>query len=123
MAISLDIIILTLLQDGKTLRFFEGILKAVEATYVNGRPLYAAQPEGTPRSVFTVISHQDLEDMPQANRLDLLRKGHILEVDRPVEPFKFDKAGMRTLGRLDHVVSVQGQSLISNHNMSTDLLL
>lgn len=50
-----------------------------------------------------------MEKMSPAEKLELFRQGHILETDRPVKKMQFDKAGLRNLGFLRKVVTVQGK--------------
>lgn len=94
-------------QHKSTLTLFEGILKAVESKYRDGLPRHAALSVKA-QSVFTVVSHEDMKAMSHLEKLELFRKGHILETDRPVVPFKFDKVGICSLGRPRQVISVQG---------------
>lgn len=96
------------MQHKSTLKFYEDIRKAVEANYIEGRPPHTVQSPQSP-SVFTVVSHEKMKAMSPSEKLELFRKGHILETDRPVEPFKFDKAGICSLARPRQVITVQGQ--------------
>ncbi len=87
------------------MELLKALKKAVEGSYIDGKPMHIAEPDN---STFKVLTHRELQTMSPALRQELFRNRHIIEIERPVDDVKFDKEGLERMGCITNVVSIQG---------------
>lgn len=97
-------------QAAEDVERFSAFLDAIEASYVNGKPLHVARPS---QSILAVYSEQEFRHMADKEVLEVLRHKHILITDRPGEPCNFDEDGLSQLKLLTFPVTIQGKQALS----------
>lgn len=94
-----------LFQVKEDLVFLEAFDKAIQAGFVDGRPLHIADPE---KSAFRVMTETEFEEKPIEEIQEILREKHIIVMDIQSAPLKFDAENLSTLWNLLAVTHIQG---------------
>jgi hypothetical protein len=84
----------------------ENLLDACVAQYENGLPLHLSNPKA---SAITTMSESHFLEMSAQEVQETLRHTHILISDCAVQPFDFDRDGMRTLCSPRDAIEVHGE--------------
>jgi len=84
----------------------EQLVSAVEANYVDGKPLHCARPED---SAFYILSHTQHKDMDPQALGNIANKRHIVITDVPGESMRFDAKGLQSLRKLATLIEMQGK--------------
>jgi hypothetical protein len=79
---------------------------AINAGFVDGRPLHIADPE---KSAFFVMTEAEFESMTVGEIQGIFRRKHILVTDMHFTPLQFDSRGLSSLTRLSTVTHIQGR--------------
>ncbi|KAF9471123.1 hypothetical protein BDN70DRAFT_901588 [Pholiota conissans] len=95
--------------------FWKRNLEYIQASYIDGKPPHVHDMKKTSRrlsSIFTIVKHNDIAGMSVHDKLNLFRRGLVLEIDRPIDATSFDKAGFKKIGcSSSKIVTIQDQSI------------
>jgi hypothetical protein len=87
------------------LEFFSKVHKAVECSYVDGKPKWMSRPED---SAFCVLSKHAMESKSGKEIQDILKDRHIYIIDQSQPLPQFDENALMTLGQLDKPIIMHG---------------
>ena len=88
------------------LNMLMGLNSSLQRNYVNGKPLFLADPS---RSIFKILSDSEYRTYPIWKIQEILRTKHIVVMGRPMQDYKFDERGLRTLRPLNEPITIHGR--------------
>ena len=95
-----------LLQVKEDLEYLRAFDTAINARFVDGRPLHVADPE---KSAFLVMTEDEFESKSVEEIQGIFRQKHILVMDMCSAPLQFDSRGLSSLTRLSTITHIQGK--------------
>ena len=84
---------------------FQSFYQCIEATYLNEKPLYLANPL---ESVLAILTYKQFAAMSSTDIKSLLKKKNVVVSGHPVPKVDFDEQGLQTLTLMHLPVSLHG---------------
>jgi hypothetical protein len=91
------------------------IVDEVKKGYIDEKPAHISAPD---KSVFKILTQEEYDATSIRQVQEILRRQHIVIVNRPKPPINFDANGLRTLTRLTEAVPIQGVFVLFNLDLT-----
>lgn len=105
------------MEHADEVEWFMKIMKRVEESYIDGKPLHLAKPD---ESIFQVIAYNKFQEMEGEEMQAIWKKKQMVITGLDKPSYGFDREGMMTLTYLSRIFTIQG---MSTHDLPQIILI